>query len=308
MKTQKPLVAIHCLVYNHEPYLRDCLDGFVSQQTTFPFIAVVQDDASTDNSAAILKEYAEKYPEIIKPIYHTENMYSKGLVEQDINTAIQSTGCKYIALCEGDDYWIDPLKLQKQVDILEADESLIAVFTNYCTVDAKGKIIREQSSYDANPSARYTLRDFFKYTPVYPTASVLYRNIHREEKEAMYEHTKNPFLGDWTLWIILHLFGDFYYLDEVTTAYRVNPTSVSHTVNRVERAKATWTICASVADIIPPEYNDIISHLRDRSWNYINVAHAYRKEHKYFQAMYYLILSTINAPRITWNYFLKFFI
>lgn len=70
-------VIIRCLVYNHEPYLRDCLEGFVMQQTNFPFKAVVHDDASTDNSAAIIREYAEKYPHIIEPIYETENQYSK---------------------------------------------------------------------------------------------------------------------------------------------------------------------------------------------------------------------------------------
>lgn len=75
--SEKPLVAIQCLVYNHEPYLRDCLNGFVSQKTTFPFVAIVHDDASSDNSSAIIQEYAERYPNIIKPIYEKENQWSK---------------------------------------------------------------------------------------------------------------------------------------------------------------------------------------------------------------------------------------
>lgn len=74
----KPIMlSIRCMVYNHEPYLRDCLEGFVMQKTTFRFEAIVHDDASTDGSATIIKEYAEKYPDIIKPIYETENQYSK---------------------------------------------------------------------------------------------------------------------------------------------------------------------------------------------------------------------------------------
>jgi len=114
------LVTIRCLVYNHEPYLRQCLDGFVMQKTNFKFEAIVHDDASTDNSAAIIKEYAEKYPDVIKPIYETENQYSKrdGSLSRIINKAIAPSS-KYIAYCEGDDYWTDPLKLQKQVDFLE---------------------------------------------------------------------------------------------------------------------------------------------------------------------------------------------
>lgn len=113
------MVTIRCLVYNHEPYLRQCLDGFVMQQTNFRFEAIVHDDASTDGSAAIIREYAAKYPDIIKPIYETENQYSKrdGSIRRIMN---EHTHGKYVAMCEGDDYWTDPLKLQKQVDFLES--------------------------------------------------------------------------------------------------------------------------------------------------------------------------------------------
>lgn len=118
MDDNKILLSIRCLVYNHEPFLRQCLDGFVMQKTNFRFEAIVHDDASTDGSAAIIREYAEKYPDIIKPIYETENQYSKhdGSLGRIMNAACKG---KYIAVCEGDDYWIDPLKLQKQVDFLE---------------------------------------------------------------------------------------------------------------------------------------------------------------------------------------------
>lgn len=114
-----PLVTIRCLVYNHEPYLRQCLDGFVMQKTNFPFEAIVHDDASTDRSAEIIREYAEKYPDIIKPIFETVNQYSKhdGSIQRIMN---EHTRGKYVAMCEGDDYWIDPYKLQKQVDYLES--------------------------------------------------------------------------------------------------------------------------------------------------------------------------------------------
>ena len=124
-----PLVSIRCVVYNHEPYLRQCLDGFVMQKTTFPFEAIVHDDASTDGSAAIIREYAEKYPNIIKPIYETNNQHSKhdGSLARIMDAAIHPNA-KYIAMCEGDDYWSDPNKLQIQVDFLEGhpDYSLTA--------------------------------------------------------------------------------------------------------------------------------------------------------------------------------------
>ena len=116
-----PLVSIRCTVYNHEPFLRQCLDGFVMQQTSFPFEAIVHDDASTDASAAIIREYAEHYPDIIKPIYETENQYNKhdGSLDRIMDAAVHPDS-KYIAYCEGDDYWTDPQKLQLQVDFLES--------------------------------------------------------------------------------------------------------------------------------------------------------------------------------------------
>lgn len=130
---EKPLVAIRCITYNHEPYIREALEGFVMQKTNFPFVAIVHDDASTDGTAAIIREYAEKYPDIIKPIYETENQYSKkdGSLSRIMNRACAETGAKYIALCEGDDYWIDPLKLQKQVDFLESYPDYGMCYTNF---------------------------------------------------------------------------------------------------------------------------------------------------------------------------------
>lgn len=129
----QPLVAIHCLVYNHEPYLRDCFEGFVMQQTNFPFVAIVHDDASTDGSAAIIREYEEKYPDIIKPIYETENQWRKpdGSLTRIMNTAIEASGAKYVAMCEGDDYWTDPLKLQKQVDFMEMNPEYVLCCHRY---------------------------------------------------------------------------------------------------------------------------------------------------------------------------------
>lgn len=295
------LVAIHCLVYNHEPYLRDCFEGFVIQQTNFPFVAIVHDDASTDGSAAIIREYEEKYPHIFKPIYEIENQYSKhnGSLERIMDEAIDATGAKYIAMCEGDDYWIDPLKLQKQVDILENDKSLMLCCTNCSVVDnhsneihaVRGGVVKNDIQ------GRYNLRDFFSENHQYPTLSVVYRRTHTQEIAEKYAHTRNPFLGDWTLWICLLIYGDAYFLNEVTCAYRINPTSVTHTVNRVARAKANKDICLAVADILPPEYNDIIADLRNVDWVWISLLFAYKAEKKYIHMLGCLLMAIIKCPQ-----------
>lgn len=303
------LVAIHCLVYNHEPYLRDCLEGFVMQQTNFPFVAIVHDDASTDASAAIIREYELKYPNIIKPIYENENLYKKNkhLLRQIMNDAIDATGAKYVAMCEGDDYWTDPLKLQKQVDILEADESLMLCCTNCSVVDnhsveiqaVRGGVVK------GDIAGRYNLRDFFRDNHQYPTLSVVYRRTHTQEIAEKYAHTRNAFLGDWTLWICLMIYGDTYFLNEVTCAYRINPTSVTHTVNRVARAKASRTICRAVADILPPEYSDISTDLRNTDWVWISLIFAYKAEKKYLRMLGCAFVSIFKCPRSLWKTFKK---
>lgn len=113
------MVSILCLAYNHEEYIRQCLDGFVMQKTNFKFEVLIHDDASTDNTAKIIREYEAKYPEIIKPIYQTENQLSQGKkIVNNILTPLAKG--KYVALCEGDDFWTDENKLQLQVEALNS--------------------------------------------------------------------------------------------------------------------------------------------------------------------------------------------
>lgn len=112
------VVSISCITYNHAPFIRQCLDGFMMQKTDFAFEVLIHDDASTDGTTEIIKEYEARYPDVIKPIYEEENQWVKGRRGSAVFNFPRARG-KYIALCEGDDYWTDPLKLQKQVDFLE---------------------------------------------------------------------------------------------------------------------------------------------------------------------------------------------
>ena len=214
----KPLVAIHCLVYNHEPYLRDCLEGFVMQQTNFPFVAIVHDDASTDGSAAIIREYEEKYPHIFKPIYETENQWRKpdGSLTRIMNTAIEATGAKYVAMCEGDDYWTDPLKLQKQVDFMEANPEYSICFHKVNTlIQATGEI--KEEFLVRNMIGKSKIFDLAEGNYIH-TPSVLYRmcpNIFENYQRLM------PCLpGDYVMWMFLAEKGDIYKFDEAMAVYR----------------------------------------------------------------------------------------
>ncbi len=118
--TFQPLVSICCITYNHESYIRETIEGFLMQKTKFPIEVLIHDDASTDKTADIIREYENKYPDIIKPIYQFDNKYSKGISVSETYNFPRARG-KYIAMCEGDDYWTDPSKLQKQVDFMEVN-------------------------------------------------------------------------------------------------------------------------------------------------------------------------------------------
>lgn len=118
---QAPLVSICCITYNHAPYIKDCLEGMLQQQTTFPIEILIHDDASTDGTEEIIREYAQRHPHLIFPLYETENKFSQGYGDKmDIVFNYARAKGRYIAYCEGDDYWTDPLKLQRQVDFLES--------------------------------------------------------------------------------------------------------------------------------------------------------------------------------------------
>lgn len=297
---KEPLVSICCVAYNHEQYIKDALESFLSQKTTFPIEIVISDDCSKDGTHAIIKEYVEKYPNLFRDISPKQNL---GLFENFTYVQEQAKG-KYIAICEGDDFWIDPYKLQKQVDILETDESLIACCTNCIYVDKTGKEIvplKSASTENIQRDKRYTLRDFFSENHQYPTLTTVYRNSHKEELYSKLRHTHNPFLADWPLWIILLTYGDMLFLNQKTAAYRNNPTSITHTANRVTRAKASIDICRKVADILPEEYSDIAADLRKTNWVWISLIFAYKAEKLYFGMLGSFIMAAILCPKALWK-------
>ena len=229
------LVAIHCMAFNHEPYIRECLEGFVMQKTNFRFVAIVHDDASTDRTADIIREYEAKYPEIIKPIYETENQWSKpdGSLDRIMNTAIDATGAKYIAICEGDDYWTDPLKLQKQVDFLEENEEYSLCCSDVVVKSMNGDL--NWSRYSG--SCKVPIEDIIIGGGLWlQTVSYVYRNNPVVLKDYP-DCCKNCHVGDYPLIIWLALHGGIYYIAEKTAVYRF-------------QCKGSWT---SRQDYIPVE-------------------------------------------------------
>lgn len=223
-----PLVSISCTTYNHAPYIRQCLDPILGQQTNFPFEIVIHDDASTDGTREIIKEYVAKYPDIIFPVFQTENQYSRGI--RGLPSRYNYPRCRgrYIAICEGDDYWTDPLQLQKQVDFLEAHEDYVMTYHDMDVVEQHGSIL-QQSSIPSRHKKDASKEDLILGRRVPMTLTLCFRNVIREFPPEKNKVTN----GDTFLISLLGHYGKGKWLGaEISNAsYRSHPGGVWSMVN-----------------------------------------------------------------------------
>jgi glycosyltransferase involved in cell wall biosynthesis len=220
---QLPLVSIVCTTYNHEKYIREALDGFLIQQTTFPIEIIVHDDASTDNTVSILKQYEKNYPHLFRNIYQIENQYSKNV---DIWSYLFTYKCrgKYIAICEGDDYWTDFLKLQKQIDFLENHSNYSMCFHNALKLYNETGVIKKFNKTSLK-SRDLSLRDVV-HNWLVPTASIVGRTEFMRYNP---DWLCRIYSGDYSLILKLHIQGSIYYINEIMSVYRISQTGSSMT-------------------------------------------------------------------------------
>ncbi len=211
------IVSIVCITYNHEGYIADAIESFLAQRTDFKYEILIHDDASTDGTARIIRKYAEQYSDIIKPIFQKENQYSKGAKVSDY--LLERAVGKYIAVCEGDDYWISLNKLQKQVDYLDRNpECSVCVHAALRVSPNKKRKIRQSRPNMGNKV--FTVEEVIEREGgLFPTASFVYRRELAISRPAFYYNSP---VGDYPLIVFLALQGSVYYLDERLSAYRVN--------------------------------------------------------------------------------------
>lgn len=225
MSRENVMVTVIMLCYNHEKYIRQALNSVLNQKTAFPYEIIVHDDASTDRSADILKEFAEMHPDRIRPIIQTENQYQKKVPIRRtfIDPLIRG---KYVAFCECDDYWTDENKLQRQVDFLEAHPEFVAVTHNCRIVDGNGNDIdKAPDIYRPYRAHVYTL-ERLSLGAAFPgqTASIVCRHsaydISSCEWSQPFAKIRIP-TGDKRLFLQLLLQGDIYCLEERMSAHRI---------------------------------------------------------------------------------------
>jgi glycosyltransferase involved in cell wall biosynthesis len=221
----KPLVSIVCPTYNHERFVHDAIEGFLAQITLFPFEIIIHDDASTDSTVQIVRHCSERFPRIIRTIFQRENQFSKG--RKILPIVLSHVRGRYVALCEGDDYWTDPFKLQKQKDFLYENPSFSTCIHNV-------KVIYEDLSLDSHPhflpkecgphtypkpKQKAMLSDLMNGNFI-PTPSVMFRSGIFQKFPPWFDKCS---MGDWPLHVLNTKYGGgIGYLDEMMGVYRVH--------------------------------------------------------------------------------------
>jgi glycosyltransferase involved in cell wall biosynthesis len=225
-----PVVSIYSLAYNHESFIRDCLEGFLMQETTFRVEILIHDDASTDNTANIIRAYEARYPHLIKPIYQTENQYSKGTGDFSKRNLERARG-QYIAICEGDDYWTDASKLQQQVDFLDHNPDYVICYHDAKIVDQFGNVVADSKlpkEWKRDFSSEELMKGAWTLN-LSRVARIISRNA---EKEAPVKPIR--VLNSDIFWTVqLGKYGKGKYLPEIRPAvYRLQPASIWSSLDR----------------------------------------------------------------------------
>ncbi len=305
---EPPIVTVACITYNHENYISDALDGILMQETDFPFEVIVHDDCSTDKTVEILERYAKEYPTIIKLILQQENQWSKGIMPG--TTIFNRASGKYIAVCEGDDYWIDSHKLQIQLDEMCKIEDCQMSF--HSAIDKW----EDGSKKDGITTKQATGNKLFTASEIVlggggfcPTASLIF------EKEAVINlpqwYHKAPF-GDYFLQIFGSIKGGALYIDRPMSVYRRNiPGSWSGTMQDIRMREKRFEKMIATLDEMDRYFNRLFhSEIKkiESDW-YLTLALAYLQNNefkKFNQAIvesYYL--SEKKSKKLLLSFYLR---
>jgi len=245
----KPVVSIACLAYNHEGFIRDALESFLDQETTFKVEILIHDDASSDDTAEIIREYEMEWPQLFSVIYQEENQYSKGNQPGDLN--LRRARGRYIALCEGDDYWTDPLKLQKQVGYLEdhPDYSVcVGGYTRFIEPENKiGSTYITSLDDESKEGFTFTLKEMKQTWLTKLLTSVVRREILESYDPTVYEYHRD-------IHFFYHLIKGqkAYYMRENFGVHRVHPGGINSMKQGVVNSRAAYNC-----------YKELYEHNRD---------------------------------------------
>ena len=229
---EKPKVSICIPTYNHDKFIKKTIESILIQKVDFKVEIVVHDDASTDNSQIILKYYKKRYPSLIRLILQKENQLSKyGRVILQ-NFLAPNTRGKYLAICDGDDFWTDTLKLKKQADFLDNNPDCGMIYTKV----KRFNIDEDRFTYRQFGGPYISFYDLLTKSNRIPTLTALFKKkIFKEYIRDIKPEKQNWLMGDYPLWLYIALNGKIHFLKESTGVYRMGQNTLSNPLNWEKR-------------------------------------------------------------------------
>ncbi len=257
----KPVVSILCTAYQHAPYIRDTIEGFLAQRTNFPFEIIIHDDASTDGTREVLMYYQNTYPNIIKCILQHENQHGKerGRVAKILYGAARG---EFLALCEGDDHWIDEHKLQRQVDALRQDVHAIGCFTDAFN-EREHQRQRYMDGYASAPKGVVCQKDIIRGQGI-PTCTFLFKHI---DLSIFHYYRRLAPVGDAILFTYLTSFGHLIYQPNVTGVRVIHPGGIYSMRGAVHKLRMHLETLPYMNELSGGKYPELIAERRRKALN-----------------------------------------
>lgn len=268
--TLTPLVSVCCLAYNQEKYIRQALESLLMQRTSFRYEIIVHDDASTDDTQKIIEEYALNFPDIIRTIFQKENKYSIYGINFQYDYVFAKARGKYIAMCAGDDYWIDPLKLQKQVTFLEMNPDYGMVHTKAVIYKEDYNKFEKSLGYEVNNFESLLTENSIATLTVCLRNNLLKQYLHEVKPQNRPEWTTEDF-PTW-LWMMQH--SQIKFIEDITSVYRARLGSISHVEDDAERLHFSEGVY-EIVDYYLTTYPKVKSEKKIRARYYSNMISMY---------------------------------
>jgi glycosyltransferase involved in cell wall biosynthesis len=292
-----PCVGVFMCTYNHENYIETAIESVMMQVGDFSYRLFIGEDCSTDSTREICIKMKQKYADKIDLTLYEKNV-GGGLNTINLFAKIIDAGVTYIAMLDGDDYWVDKEKLKKQVAILENDRGISICFTDSKILNDKTKEFSTKA-YDNEREARINFDTFIEKGSLYVTCSALFRTaaIPRRFPDWFLTSLKQ----DWTIFVLALDNGDAYYLPEITAVYRIHGASLMRTTKHILLEENSAGLIENLLSYFDPRHQPVLG--KALTWSYFHVAFFYWNEFEVLDFFKYISKATQAGERKTMGWY-----